>query len=101
MLLDIARDFENGRTLSAIVLAEARRLKAVEMGCVAEYLAMHGGEMAMLRIRSFTLPAVEFTDGGQFLGFVKDTANNGGVFFDEYSRLADSVKGYLGDFGSF
>lgn len=100
MLISIAKDLMNGRTLSAIILAEAGRLKAAELGYIAEYNAMHGGEMAMLRIRSFTLPKIEFSSEREFMDFVKGTANNGGAFFNDYRHLADAVKGYLSDFGS-
>lgn len=106
MFIGIAKGLENGRLLSSIVIAEARRVKAInEDGVDVEaYDAMHEGEISALRIRSFRLPRIEFSTERQFSDFVKDTANNGGVFFNDprcYEYLRDCVTDCLNDFGCF
>lgn len=106
MELKTAIMLENGKTLSSIIIAEAKRVKAIneEGADVGEYDAVHEAEISDLRIRSFRLPKVEFQDEGQFRKFVKDIANNGGVFFDDprcYGYLRDVISDCLKDFGCF
>lgn len=106
MFFSIAKELENGKLLSRIVIAEARRVKAInEDGVDAEaYDAIHEGEISALRIRSFRLPRIEFQSEKEFRNFVKDTANNSGVFFNDprcFGYLMDVARGYLSDFGCF
>ncbi len=97
---------ENGRLLASIVIAEARRIRAIDEEGMdsAAFDAIHRDEMTALRIKSFRLPRIEFQTGGEFKKFVKDTANNGGVFFNDprnYERLRDVASSFLEDFGCF
>lgn len=106
MILSIAKELENGKLLSSIVIAEARRVKAInEDGVDVEaYDAMHEGEISALRIRSFRLPRIEFGTEREFRDFVKDTTNNGGVFFNDprcYEYLRDVITECVNDFGWF
>lgn len=106
MLMHIARELENGRLLSRIVIAEALRIKAVnEEGADAEaYDAVHGGEISALRIRSFRLPRIEFQSENELSSFVRDTVDGGGIFFNDsgcYGYLRDCIAGCLDDFGCF
>lgn len=104
MFIGIAKGLENGKLLSSIVLAEARRVKAINEDGVdtLEYDAIHEPEISALRIRSFRLPRIEFSTERQFRDYVKDTANNGGVFFNDprcYEYLRDVITDCLNDFG--
>lgn len=104
MLIGVAKELENGKLLSSIVIAEARRVKAInEDGVDVEaYDAMHEREISALRIRSFRLPRIEFSTEREFRDFVKDTTNNGGVFFNDprcYEYLRDVITECVNDFG--
>lgn len=106
MFISTAKELENGKLLSRIVIAEARRVKAInEDGANAEaYDAIHEGEISALRIRSFRLPRIEFQSENEFRNFVKDTANDSGVFFNDprcYEYLRDCITDCLNDFGCF